>query len=38
VKQNKESEQARVLVEGDDFLFINIGFFNGNEFSKMIAQ
>jgi hypothetical protein len=38
VKQHKESEQARLLVEGDEFLFINIDFFNGNKFSKIIAQ
>jgi hypothetical protein len=38
VKQHKESEQARLLVEVDEFLFGNIDFYNGNKFSKIIAQ
>jgi hypothetical protein len=38
VKQHKESEQARLLVEVDEFLFSNIDFYNGDKFLKIIAQ
>jgi hypothetical protein len=38
VKQHTKSEQARLLVEIDEFLFSDIDFYNGNKFSKIIAQ
>jgi hypothetical protein len=38
VKQHKESEQARLLVEVDEFLFGNIDFDNGIKLSKVIAH
>jgi hypothetical protein len=37
VKQHTKSEQARLLVEIDEFLFSDIDFYNG-KFSKIIAQ
>ena len=38
MKQHTKSEQARLLVEIDEFLLSDIDFYNANEFSKIIAQ